>query len=78
MRKIHERLENVWQELLDSSTRGRTFYLTTGGRIVWGEDAEGDKSKFEMIGTYTRAVHLCQFREDVLEAWEALLRRNHG
>lgn len=78
MRKIHEELERVYLHLTESTTRGRTFYLTHGARIVWGEEAEGDKSKLEMIGTYTRSVHLNQFREDVLEAWEAMLRRNHG
>jgi hypothetical protein len=75
---LHSRIGQCWDQLLDlPHGRVRTVWLTSCGHLVATWQGEQSLHAVE-VGTYSRAVRLADFREDVLDAYEQQRRTTHG
>lgn len=71
-------VERCWLALIEMSPKGqRTIFLTSCKRLISGFIAQHSMTNVE-VGTYTRAISLAEFREDVEYAYEQLRRKSAG
>lgn len=70
-------IERAWVALCDCGrAQGWTIYLSPTGRLFRGSRSNYTLTAVE-VGTYNKAVHLEDFREDVFHVYEQI-RRAHG
>jgi len=74
---LEHEIERAWNALL-RTYRPRQLFLTEAGFIVWGERAQRSSHKLHEIGTFTRAISLADFREEVFYAFDQACGVRHA
>jgi hypothetical protein len=65
-------IESAYHRLTDCR---RIIYLTRSGRLVWGRRAQEMSGDLLEIGTFTHAIDLQSFRDEVFFVFD---RRRHA
>lgn len=70
---LESNIERAWLQLTEA-TGLRNVYVFRGGGVSVSKSEEADNHARQLVGAFTRAIGLQDFRAEVYHVWEGMRR----